>query len=226
MQTRRIASSPRAGALAVLLVLAGLARPETQVQTPDELTPGGLTPGDLAPRNPTPDRTMVGPDPRSESPAVQCYRAAAGETAGTDDAAYVCDLAVQMARDGASRQALAAALANRALVLAAGGRLEPALTDLDDALTLTPDDPALHGNRGNLLLRLDRPAEALEAHDRAVALAPQDPAAYYNRAFSYRALGEPVRAEQDVAAASALLARRRLPVRDAETPEPADFRIR
>lgn len=132
---------------------------------------------------------------------------ASARVPGAGDA-YVCDLAVQMARDSGSAQTLAAALTNRAVVLAGEGRLEPALTDLESASQLTPDDPAIHGNRGNLLLRLGRPMEALAAHGRAVELAPQDPGTYYNRAFSYRAVGEPVRAGQDVAAARTLLERR------------------
>jgi tetratricopeptide (TPR) repeat protein len=145
---------------------------------------------------------------------MACYRAARQR----ERDAYVCDLAVQMARDGASRQALASALTNRALILSSDGRLEPALVDLDEALTQTPDDPAVHGNRGNLLLRLNRPAEALAAHTRAVDLAPDDPRGYYNRAFSYRALGDPARAEHEVAAVRSLLARRQTSFRDAETP--------
>lgn len=169
----------------------------------------------------------------SDSPLLECYHRARGIAGrpgravvqqGSD--AYACDLAVQMARDSGSRTELAAALVNRALLLAADGRPEPALEDLNAALQQTPDDPAIYGTLGNLLLRLERPADALAAHGRAVDLAPSDPRGYYNRAFSYRALGEPARAEQDVAAARSLLERRRAPVRAPETPAPGGDRFR
>lgn len=140
----------------------------------------------------------------SGDPAAQCYEQARKD--GSD--AYVCDLAVQMARSsapGSRNRTLAAALNNRALVLADDGRLEPALEDLDAALAQTPEDAGLHGNRGNLLLRLGRPVDALQAHDRAVALAGDDPVGYFNRAFSYLALGDRAAAQRDVETARALL---------------------
>lgn len=140
--------------------------------------------------------------------------------------AYVCDLAVQMARDGVAPAALATALGNRALVLAADGRLEPALADLQAALEQSPDDPTLYANLGNLLLRMARPADALAAHDRAVDLAPGDPAGYYNRAFSYRALGDARRAQQDVAAARSLATRRDSMLTAPASVEPAADRSR
>ena len=157
----------------------------------------------------------------AESPPVACYRAA---REGSGDA-YVCDLAVQMARDGGT-PALAAALTNRALVLAREGRLEPALQDLNEAIAQTPNDPALYGNLGNLLLRLGRPRAALAAHDRAVELAPDDPRGFYNRAFSYLALAEPLLAEQDVAAARALLGRRPTAVTGPDTAGRVELRGR
>lgn len=144
-------------------------------------------------------RSAAAPDPEASPPRV-CYQAA--RDGGRD--AYACDLAVQMARDAGDAAALAAALANRSLVLAAAGRVQPALGDLDEALAQAPGNADLHGMRGNLLLRLGRASEALAAHDRAIELTPDDPVAYYNRAFSYRALGEPHRAARDVEAARVL----------------------
>ena len=156
-----------------------------------------------------------------DSPAMTCYRNA--RQGGGE--AFDCDLAVQVARDSGSRTALAAALNNRALMLAREGRLEPALEDLNAAVVQAPDDPALHGNLGNLLLRLGRPADALRAHDRAVALAPDAAAGYYNRAFSYLALSELDRAGQDVAAARSLIGRQN-PVAAPEMPAPGGGRSR
>ncbi|MEQ8486415.1 MAG: tetratricopeptide repeat protein [Pseudomonadales bacterium] len=136
--------------------------------------------------------------PEPASPHQQCYAAA---RAGTGNP-YPCDLAVEAARSQGASALLAAALANRSLTFAAAGRIEPALADLNAALELRPDDAALHGNRGNLLLRLGRAGEALAAHDRAAALAGGDPIAEYNRAFSYRAAGDPLRAARIVEALS------------------------
>ncbi|HEX7034457.1 MAG TPA: tetratricopeptide repeat protein [Pseudomonadales bacterium] len=183
------------------------------------LAAGAAVWGEPAP--PSPAQPGTGAD-RQPPPPEACYRAA---REGGEDA-YVCDLAVQIARDGGSPADVAAALANRALLLAGEGRLEPALADLDAALAATPDDPVLHGNRGNLLLRMGRPAEALAAHSRAVELAPQDPVNYYNRAFSLLALGEPKEAEQEVAAARALLARRRPAVTAADRSDAGADRAR
>lgn len=145
-------------------------------------------------------------------PQNLCYEAARSRARD----AYACDLAVQVARDAGDRQRLVAALANRALVLTADGRLEPALADLEEALELAPDDAALHSHRGNLLLRLGRAADALAAHDRAVELAPQDAGVYYNRAFSLRALGDSAEAAEDVRAARSRLIERE--VRGADIP--------
>ena len=155
-------------------------------------------------------------DPQVADPVRACFEAARDITVnqragrGIDEAAYTCDLAVQVARDltdasgRPDRRALAATLANRSLVLAGAGRLQPALRDLDEALGLTPQNAALYGNRGNLLLRLNRPVDALDAQDQAIALAPRDPAGYVNRAFSHRALGNAVAAAEDVERARAL----------------------
>jgi predicted Zn-dependent protease len=134
-------------------------------------------------------------------PRDDCYRAA---TEGARDA-YPCDLAVQIARDGGDSRELAAALANRAMVLVHARRLDAALEDLNAAVQAAPESADLHGNRGNLLLRMNRAAEALAAHQRAVALAPDDPAVYYNRAFSHLALGDSARAAADVESARVLL---------------------
>lgn len=158
-------------------------------------------------RIPLVPESALAPEPGDDDPAVACYQAA--RSGATD--AYPCDLAVRMAQDARDARALAAALTNRAQVLASGGRLEPAQEDLMaavDALRNTPgaagDLAIIHGNRGNLLLRLGQPAQALAAHTRAVELAPRDPAGYYNRAFSYRALGDPQQAAREVAVARSL----------------------
>ncbi|MFW6094454.1 MAG: tetratricopeptide repeat protein [Pseudomonadota bacterium] len=153
-----------------------------------------------------------------DSALGQCYRLARG----SGDAPRPCDMAVEAARQSGDPQALVSALANRSLVLAASGQLDAALADVDTALEIAPDRAALHGNRGNLLLRLGRPRDALAAHGRAVRLAPKSPLGYFNRAFSHRAVGAMERAEQDLARARALT-RGEVPepLRAGETPVPA-----
>ncbi len=189
------------GLLALLLLAALAATARGQPAVPVEEATVEVSPG-IAP---------------AADPAGACFEAA---SAGGRDA-YVCDLAVQMARDSGDGPALAAALANRSLVLSTAGRLQPALDDVSEALTLTPTAADLHGNLGNLLLRLGRPSEALNAHDRAIELSPEDPVGYYNRAFSYLALGQPQLADRDLSAARMLsvrtagISRREIPDADA-----------
>jgi predicted Zn-dependent protease len=150
--------------------------------------------------------TAVPASAQPESPHDACFAAARSGSANP----FPCDLAAEAGRSEGSDARLAAALANRALIFTAAGRLQAALDDLNSALNLAPDDAALHGNLGNLLLRLGRAADALAAHDTAVRLRPDAALHQYNRAFSYRAVGDADRAAQVVEALS--------------VPEPADIR--
>jgi tetratricopeptide (TPR) repeat protein len=63
-----------------------------------------------------------------------------------------------------------------------------ALAAADRALALQPFYPEAHNNRGNALLRLDRPGEAAEALKTALKLTPRDPEAHLNLANALDAL--------------------------------------
>ena len=51
-------------------------------------------------------------------------------------------------------------------------------------LTLIPNSPELHNNRGAMLQQLQRPAEALACYDRAIALKPDYANAHFNRGYT------------------------------------------
>jgi tetratricopeptide (TPR) repeat protein len=146
---------------------------------------------------------IVAEAPGPADPALACYRNAA---AGDPDP-YPCDLAIRVALDAGDNARAAIGHGNRALILAAGGRLELALEDQQAALQLAPDDPRLLTNHGSLLLQHRQPREALGQYHRLVTLHPDDPASYYNRAFAYRALGDIANAAADVAQAAQLRGR-------------------
>jgi len=74
-----------------------------------------------------------------------------------------------------------------ALTLA--GEHERALTVIDQALAIEPLSALLHGVRGNILLRAERPLAALEAYERVLVLEPQFTWVYRNRARPLVQLG-------------------------------------
>lgn len=68
----------------------------------------------------------------------------------------------------------------------AAGSYDAALAQYQTAIERNPDDAESHSNLGQMLVRLQRPAEALPYFDRAIALVPRRWAYHFNRA---RALG-------------------------------------
>ena len=66
---------------------------------------------------------------------------------------------------------------------------ERALTVIDQALAIEPLSALLHGVRGNILQRLDRPLAALEAYERVLVLEPRFTWVYRNRARPFVELG-------------------------------------
>ena len=66
---------------------------------------------------------------------------------------------------------------------------ERALATIDQALALDPLSALLHGVRGNILIRSDRPLAALEAYERVLVLEPQFTWIYRNRARPLVELG-------------------------------------
>ena len=73
------------------------------------------------------------------------------------------------------------ALGHRGLARSYLGELRPALHDFNAAIDLSPEDPTLYNNRGNLLLHIGLFTEAAKDFDQAISLAPDYGAALNNR---------------------------------------------
>jgi len=71
-----------------------------------------------------------------------------------------------------------------------GGQFDGALSLIDQALALAPDDADAHILRGICLSQTGQPAAATEAFNRAVALDPNSAKARYNLAVHQYALGQ------------------------------------
>jgi tetratricopeptide (TPR) repeat protein len=84
------------------------------------------------------------------------------------------------------------------------GDYADALAAADRALALQPAYPEAHNNRGNALLRLDRPGEAVEALTAALRLMPRDAEAHLNLGNALDALDQVPAALQIVERAIAL----------------------
>ncbi|WBB80071.1 tetratricopeptide repeat protein [Micromonospora sp. WMMD882] len=78
---------------------------------------------------------------------------------------------------------------NRSQLLAALGRREEALAELDAVIEVDPNHVEYHLDRGGLLRRLGRDEEALASYDQAIRLSPPFPEVHYNRADVLLELG-------------------------------------
>ena len=106
----------------------------------------------------------------------------------------------------------AAAYNNRALINSHSGELEAALLDIERALEVLPNVPALLTNRGNLLSRLRRYAEASQSYQGAIDESNGGYAlAYYNRVFIHRVRGDIDLAARDLETARRLVNREERP---------------
>jgi tetratricopeptide (TPR) repeat protein len=83
------------------------------------------------------------------------------------------------------------ALSNLAVALAELGELDDALRCFEALLGRIDDDPVLHFNHGNVLLRNGQPAEAARAYGHAIRLRPLYVAAHNNLGNALRALDKP-----------------------------------
>ncbi len=100
----------------------------------------------------------------------------------------------------------AAAYTNRALIRSHSGDLEAALFDIERALEILPNEPALLVNRGNLLWRLRRYEEASGSYQEAIEESNgRSVLAYYNRTFVHRVRGNIDLANRDLETARELL---------------------
>ena len=83
----------------------------------------------------------------------------------------------------------AAAIVNKADVLADLGRHADAVAEFDKALAINPRNVAAWCNRGNALQALERDAEAIESFGKALALDPRLVVAQFNMANALERLG-------------------------------------
>lgn len=81
-------------------------------------------------------------------------------------------------------------LADRGALLARLNQPKAAIDDLNRAVQLYPEYPAIYNNRGSILLTLGLAREAIKDFDRAVLLAPGYVAAHNNRAGARMLLGQ------------------------------------
>lgn len=99
----------------------------------------------------------------------------------------------------------AATLANRSIVRAQRGELAEALADVEAALEVRPEMPAVHMNLGDVLMRLERWREAEDAFTRALALGFGSPQrAHFARAIAREESGDLRGAYDDFATAARL----------------------
>lgn len=95
-------------------------------------------------------------------------------------------------------------LADRGALLARLNQAKAAIDDLNRAVQLYPEYPAIYNNRGSILLTLGLAREAIKDFDRAILLAPGYVAAYNNRAGARMLLGQEGAAIADFSRAIAL----------------------
>jgi DNA-binding winged helix-turn-helix (wHTH) protein/tetratricopeptide (TPR) repeat protein len=128
-------------------------------------------------------RRAIALDP--DDPIALCARGVLALQKDFDAQAGIAALERSVARDPTfvpARQFLAEALT-------IANRHERALEVIDQALALEPLSALLHGVRGNILLRMDRPLAALEAYERVLVLEPHFTWVYRNRARPLMELG-------------------------------------
>ena len=86
-------------------------------------------------------------------------------------------------------------------LLSRRGQNDRALADFDEAIRLSPDDPAGFKDRGGVLVRMGQYRRAIDDLNRAIELDPNLATAYLNRGAAYNSLGQYERAIDDLAKA-------------------------
>jgi tetratricopeptide (TPR) repeat protein len=95
-----------------------------------------------------------------------------------------------------STRAQARASRERGLELMQLGQLQAALTSLNEAVRLAPDDYVALNGMGVILLSVNQFPKALACFDRALILQPNDPTANHNRGLALMSLARPAEARQ------------------------------
>ncbi len=120
-----------------------------------------------------------------EDPIARCAQGVLALQRDFDARAAIASLERSVALDPTfvpARQFLAESLT-------IAGQHERALATIDQALAVEPLSALLHGVRGNILQRADRPLAALEAYERVLVLEPKFTWVYRNRARPLVQLG-------------------------------------
>ncbi len=77
------------------------------------------------------------------------------------------------------------------------GNYPMAIADLNQAITLNPNNASAYNSRGNALFELREYQDAIAQYDQAIALNPEYAEAYFNRGLAHKLLGNDVQAQQD-----------------------------
>ena len=80
---------------------------------------------------------------------------------------------------------------NLARTLATTGHLDEAASDFVALITAEPDDPQLRNAYGELLLKMDKPADAMAQFDKSLALDPNQQVAREDRDIAEHKLSTP-----------------------------------
>jgi len=84
------------------------------------------------------------------------------------------------------------------------GQFEEAITDFSKAIAIDSMDASFHRSKAYACLKIDRLQEAIDSFANAIRLDPEFRQTYIDRGETYRKLGDQLKAEQDLLAASKL----------------------
>lgn len=159
--------------------------------------------------------TMIADDPEGAEAIATSWQASGGGDAATHCQALAAiatgqpetgaDMLEKLARDGKvqgfTRAVLLSQAAEARLI---ADQAEPALTDLDEALAISPDDPDLLIGRANANDSLERSTAAMDDLNRALQLEPSRSDALVMRASVWRGMDMLDAARADIEKALAL----------------------
>ena len=103
----------------------------------------------------------------------------------------------QVVASGLDGPPLAGALTSLAQAEANLGRIDEAMTHINQAVKITSANPFMHGVRGQILQKKGKHAEAVESFNKAIKLEPRYLEAVLFRGNSYMALGEYAKAAKN-----------------------------
>gem|GEM_PF-131103 len=94
------------------------------------------------------------------------------------------------------------ALHRKAMIVFAQGLQRQALSMLEQAIRIEPDEAMFHANYSVMLLAMGRPAQAHESAERSIVLEPDRAEAYFHAGNALLSLGKPIEAIDCFAAAA------------------------